>query len=101
MKEKIKLIIEEELEKVYIDDYTTITDLIPELYDLTELATERIIKLLNLHDVSGCCTDGKHRRHITEKELKIAAKEVKLQYGLIDYIIKKVRKMQVNSGNNR
>ena len=53
MEEKIKLIIEEELEKVYIDDYTTITDLIPELYDLTELATKRIIKLLNLHNVTN------------------------------------------------
>lgn len=59
------------------------------------------VKNLNLHDVSGCCTDGKHHRQITEKELKLAAKEIKLKYGLIEYIINKVRHMQANSGNNR
>ena len=56
---------------------------------------------LNKHFVSGSCTDGKHRRQITEKELKLAAKEVRLERGLIEYIINKVRKMQVNSGNYR
>jgi len=61
--------------------------------------------LVNKNDllpvVSGSCTDGKHRRQITEKELKLAAKEVRLEWGLIEYLINKVRKMQVNSGNYR
>ena len=44
--------------------------------------------------------DGKHHRQITEKELKLAAKELKLKYGLMHHIINKVRDMQSKSGNN-
>jgi len=43
--------------------------------------------------------NGKHHRQITEKELKFAAKELKLKYGLITHIINKVRNMQSKSGN--
>jgi hypothetical protein len=42
---------------------------------------------------------GKHRRQITEKELRIAAKECDLQYGVIDYLIQWVRKNQAESNN--
>jgi hypothetical protein len=35
-------------------------------------------------------------RQITEKELKIAAKQLRLQYGLIELIINQVRKNQSN-----
>ena len=42
---------------------------------------------------------GKHRRHITEKELRIAAKECNLQYGVVDYLIQWVRKNQAKSNN--
>jgi len=58
-------------------------------------------ELLGLFSVSGAYTDGKHKRQITEKELKIAAKEINLQYGLIEYIIGQVRKRQEKSGNLR
>lgn len=68
---------------------------------MEEYKDEVINKNDSIHIVSGCCTDGKHRRHITEKELKLAAKEVRLERGLIEYLINKVRKMQVNSGNDR
>ena len=40
---------------------------------------------------------GKHTRHITEKELKIAARNINLQHGLIEYIISEVRVIQQNS----
>jgi len=40
---------------------------------------------------------GKHRRQITEKGLKIAAKDIQLQVGLIEYIIERVRKNQLKS----
>jgi len=56
---------------------------------------------LNKHFVNGSCTDRLHKRQITEKELKITAKEIKLQYGLIDYIIRQVRTRQEKSGNCR
>lgn len=36
----------------------------------------------------------KHKRQITEKELKIAAKQINLQVGLIEYLIAKVRENQ-------
>jgi hypothetical protein len=39
----------------------------------------------------------KTTRQITEKELKIAAKEIKLQSGVIEYLIKQVRKNQQQS----
>lgn len=41
--------------------------------------------------------EGIHKRQITEKELKLAAKELRLKAGLIDHIINKVREMQSNS----
>lgn len=34
---------------------------------------------------------GNNKKHITEKELKKAAKECNLQIGIIDYLINKVR----------
>lgn len=70
-------------------------------YMLLQMATKKVKENCNLQNVSGCCTDSKHRRQITEKELKLAAKEVKLERGLIEYLINKVRKMQVSSGNHR
>jgi len=69
--------------------------------DMEKLIDNYVSKQLILHGVSGCCNDGKHHRQITEKELKLAAKEIQLKHGLIEYIINKVRKMQSNSGNNR
>ena len=39
--------------------------------------------------------ENKMRRQITEKELKIAAKQVRLQVGLIELLINKVRENQV------
>ena len=56
---------------------------------------------LHLQNVTRSCTDGTHKRQITERELKITAKEINLQYGLIDYIITQVRKRQEQSGNYR
>jgi hypothetical protein len=37
------------------------------------------------------------KRQITEKELKIAAKQCRMQVGVIDYLILKVRENQRNS----
>jgi hypothetical protein len=39
-------------------------------------------------------------RHITEKELKIAAKELRVQNGLIELIIQQVRKNQSKNKSN-
>jgi len=69
------------------------------LGELTRAEAES--RLLGLFSVSGSCSDNKHRRHITEKELKLAAKELRLQYGLITHIINKVRQMQTKSDNYR
>jgi translation initiation factor 2 alpha subunit (eIF-2alpha) len=37
-----------------------------------------------------------NERHITEKELKIAAKQINLQFGVINLLIQKVRENQIN-----
>ena len=65
--------------------------------DMEKVIDNYVSKQLILHSISGCCTDGKHHRQITEKELKLAVKELKLQYGLINHIINKVRDMQSKS----
>jgi len=81
-------------------DYKVGIDMLDEFITDAE-KLEAQVKNLDLHSVNGCCTDGKHKRHITEKELKISAKEIRLQNGLIDYIINYVRKRQEKSGNCR
>lgn len=43
----------------------------------------------------------KNNRQITEKELKIAARQVKLQIGLIELLIVKVRENQRKSQEKR
>ncbi len=37
-----------------------------------------------------------NEKHITEKELKIAAKQINLQFGIINLLIQKVRENQTN-----
>jgi hypothetical protein len=56
-------------------------------------------KQLTQQDVNGTCSKKTHRRHITEKELKLVANELNLQYGLITHIINKVREMQAKNDN--
>ena len=40
-------------------------------------------------------------RQITEKELKIAAKQCNLQRGVVEYLIAKVRENQSKANENR
>lgn len=45
-------------------------------------------------EVGGRKTFPKHPRHITEKELKLAAKHINLQRGVIEHLINAVRENQ-------
>ena len=44
-------------------------------------------------------TEQRHQRHITEKELKIAAKQIGMKIGVVEYLIQKVRENQKGGRN--
>lgn len=53
MKEQIIKIITDEIEGYTVPTEYELIDLVPDLYEKIDLAAERIVKLLNLHNVSG------------------------------------------------